>query len=285
MTEINDLQAFIASIINEDNDRNVILYSLSEHRKYANNLINNLIQEKPEYYNIAYYFASYSVQKWAKLKRKKINIDLNNLKTAIEENEAYFGIKTHQKMDIQKETLEITNIVLNRIDTILSNLDYLNVSERKAILDIFKNKPSSKYIISNYFISALEKIFDEYYTEFDEIAKKIENINNTIDDDLYISYHNADELMYIISNCHKKGNERNNNINYNSMYYTLKNTIETLDDYPYSDMIKETMLYFLEGCNELNVSKKISKSRTFVRSRYKEGVVALEILIWGLLGK
>lgn len=284
--QLNSLEELFLYIIKEEKEP-LTLYSLSEHRKHANKLINEIVEENKEYYNIAYCFCSYMVQKWALEKRKSIKIDLDDLRLAIDDNSDYFGIKTHQKMDFQRQTLEITNEIIDEVENVLDACeDVLTVSEQRAFFDIFCDEPSSKYIVCNYFRDAAETIFELYYQEFDRYIEELKAINSEIDEDIYIAYHDADNLIYIMANYRKgKKSDRDSNVDYKKAYETLEELIDAMDDYPFNENVNDVLLNYLKGYKEVEIAYRLGKSRTYTKRRKEEGIKILEILIWGISAK
>lgn len=280
--QIDNLQEFIQSIM-DNNEPELELFSLSTHKKFAEKIINDLVSSNSEYEPIAYCFCNFALQKWCIEKREQIKIDLQTLNDAILNSDSYFGFETHKNMEFQKETLELNDSTVARIEKIIELSPFLlNKSEVRAVEDIFLNNESSKYIVCNYLKTALTKLFVAYKDEFNEILNKKNEILDAVDEEMYLTYHSADNLLYI-ANCTKNHvNSKLNGIDFKDTYETVKRTIELLGSCPFKDDLKFIIMRHFNGNTVSSTAELLGRSRTYVQFRKDNGLKIIEHLIWGM---
>lgn len=282
--KINTLDEFI-NIIIADQKEPITVFSNSTHHAFAERIINRIVGKFPEYYEIAYFVGNYNLQKWCRKKRAEMKLDLNSLNHAIVENSDYFGLKTHNDMHLQKETLSITDKIINKIDEVVKNIknDGYTSGERRALMDLLCEEDSSKFIFCTHFETGIERLFTLYYKEFKQYSEDIEKIKSQIDDDIYLAFHNADNLIYVLAKTSKNDLIFDSDVSFDTAYTLVSEAIDSLNGYPYTVDLYRVLKLYLKGEKETCIARRINKSRTYVRTRYEEGLKVIEALIWGFV--
>ena len=254
------------------------IYTTSSHSKFMLETINEIVKENPEYYYIAKYFCCYPIQEWSRQKRNDINIDLSSLENMKETNGIYAGIIVHDQMDLQSLSLKLTDEILASFNTIFSQLKSKHDIE---IIDDFLGKSEcSRYLIKKYLKPLLIKIFSNNYLKFNDYHSTINDMQNQIDDEIYIAYHDMEYLISVVRTL-KFNNVKTDNVDSLTASHTIWKLIYSLNSNPYTKDCFKIIKLSYENCGINEIAKILDKPRSYVKDRYFKGLKALEIVLWG----
>lgn len=259
----------------------------SSRSKLAKQYINEILFEHPEWKNLLISIVCFPIQKWAKQQRE-ILIKQNGLIEISElGNFTYYGIKinslTKQKID---DEIDKTNKIIDYIEKILFEEEYhmKNTKVLAAIHDI--NKPDETiYKVANYYKSSLEYVCCKYNDEFENIIKDYGKEFLSKDAEYEILYHNTEVLLKskgLIEDLINSPSISEKKADYEKTKEILENCISALKTYITKDRNIYTVIKMkYDGVPDGEIVKAINKSRSYVRSKYKEGIEALSYIMWG----
>lgn len=265
------------------------VYTNSHHNKLILNGLNSLSNEK-EWKNTLYLISIFPLLNWAKESRRKLNIDIENLNTLIEESDlCYFGINNYNKLLKQHNSLRIANKIINIISEAIDNNRYDLPNKDIAVVRAAHgaNYPDvSKYLMSTKYISALSKLCQNIYRDINETLSVIKNDIDLLDDELCLPFHNTDILVRMYTEIRYNCFSKNKQIDYSQTISSLDDMLSCLLAYPFDgELIYDVVNLIATEHTENYIAEKLNRSRTFIRSRYNEGINALSMLLWGGITK
>ena len=273
-----DLDAFVKAVFSGEKQP-IVLYSECEYRLMAEKVIQDIVDKNSKYYNAARFFSMYPAQKWADSVRKELKLDSDSLQKALDEETEYFGIYTCENLSVQHKNLRLTDEMSKYVESCLLSVP-LSPSEKAVVDAIFYNRKTSKYLVNRYLKSAMTKLLENSYEQFDKYAEKIEQIVKEVDDDLYFAYHSIEDFLYSVRKM-KEDRVRSYDVNSKVAFSAMKDAINALKKYPFSKDVHRIISSTFCDKTEMEIAKDLNRSRTYVRSHMQDGYKALSILFWG----
>lgn len=262
------------------------IYSFSKHGSYAQEIMNALLDEHPDWKNILQMLAVYPVQLWASSARSDVGIDVHSIKLMIESESDYFGIQNQSSAIHQQRALEVTDKAISLLGRAIDE-DSCGIGKNIEIIQAVHgvNYPDvSLYIMKQYYKDTLIKLCEVLAGRVNRLLKSIERDLAEIDKDIKLLYHDADLLVRVCGDMHGKTRRgrRYSQVDYDEVYRQMKSCIDYLKYYPFAGHDLQVVIDgSFRGQSEALIAEKLNRSRTYVRKKYDEGVVALGCLIWG----
>ncbi len=277
-----DLNTFVKLIFNDEKEP-IELYSKCEYRLMAEKIIREIVEEHAKYYNAARNFCAFPAQKWAQETRKQLKLDAASLQHALDSDTEYFGIYTHYNLALQLKNLKLTDEIIKFIEFSIYSADLSN--PEKAVVDaVFYHKKTSKYLLNQYLKSAMLKLFEETYLDFDRYVERIKCSIDEVDEELYVAYHSIEDFLYSVRQM-KDDRIRSYDVNSKITFSTMKEAIKSLKNYPFSKDVHRIISSIFCGQTESSIAQEMNRSRTYVHSHCQDGYKALNILFWGYVQK
>lgn len=277
-----DLNTFVKIIFSEEKEP-LILFSECEFRMMAEKIIKEISEEHSEYHNAARSFCIFPVQKWAQNGRKQLKLDAASLQKALDDDTEYFGIYAHSNLSLQLKNLKLTDEIIKYIEFSIFSAP-LSTPEKAVVDAVFYNKRTSKYLINQYFKTAMLKVFEESYRELDRYAEKNSRFAKEVDDDIYVAYHSIEDFLYSVRQI-KDDRIRSYDLNSKIAFSTMKEAINMLKKYPFSKDVHRIISSVFCGKSESAIASEMRRSRTYIHSHCQDGYKALNILFWGYAEK
>lgn len=267
VNSVNDVLEYI------DAQKNLkTVYTYSSYKKTIDKVFDEVINEHFEYRNYLNCLAEYPAQIWAKGIREKHKIDISNYD--IFEDESFFGIGFFYKMDLHKNNLVLTDNLLRFVeDTLKSDAmieahrESVGVKRHRFYEDYPKDlldASSKNYRMADYFVNLFK-------TALARMTK----------DEQY-AYHNTDMLIrkYVYTD-RMMAYRVENHISYGYLSDDLRKCIGELKNFPFEEGLYDVINLYAKHKTEMEIGKILGISRTCVRSKIKNGILALSYIIWG----
>ncbi len=259
------------------------LKTTSSKKATANGVINEIVNHHPEYKTIARYLCEFQGQTWASEIRKKTGLDTGSLLDAIQENGEYFGIRNvgYSTLEYQRATLQITDEILDYFNSILNDNSFSDI-EKELIDNLFygKEAKSSHYKLASKIEPLFNKIFSENYHEFDILLKKLDSIDETLDEDIEIVFHDI-EILFKLASLFRDFVPKTTEIDKRDIYCLMQQAINELKYYPFNADVKIVMQKSFERNNISTICNYLGKHHDYVERRYNFGLDALKWIFWG----
>lgn len=263
------------------------ILSTSKNTISINRVLNEIAETHPEYEKMISYACLYELQVWASEKRKELDIDVCSLEKALADNSEYFGLRNFdsKSLSYQKRSLRLTEEMLFLFDSMFSD-EGLRDEQLKIINSAFCGEKVSKKVIdeTKEFAEALEEtllmLFEKYNDEFSKIANQIDEINNELDPEMKIAFHDTQILFELISIL-GRNRYRMYDLDKKSACEIMRLSIQTLGTYPFSDQVKRITMEVFRGKTIYRIQTELGRHRDFVKERYLRGLEALECIFWG----
>lgn len=290
------INAMMQEVVNE---APVIVYSLSQHGKYAQQIINELVKEHPTWKNTLMALSVYPIQKWAYDNRLLLNLNINEMdkdigdyflgifgninmierqKISLDSSKAVIDIIENMFLDKNTNTLTaqtIRGVHSNKIDDI-----YDFVKDDDADCTIKKEK-MSKYDLCKHYRNALTTVCRKYSREINKIIKSIETSSPT-EEEIKIVYHDADYLLKVCRKMKSSFNRRYYNVDSDNLCSIIDSCIACIETYPFKGKdIALIMNNTINGVSVKDTTRKLEKSTQYLYDRYNDGIAALSMLLWG----
>ena len=267
----------LAELLSKNYDYIEKVYTNSEHSGLAKTIMNEILEEHPEYRDTLFVLSSYKVQKWATECRNNVGLSRKDLLIALEYMIPFFGFKSC-KMDMQLKAQDITDALILLVGTKLKG---------KAILAVHGDTEDvSKYIMSKYYKDELLVLCKSLYKDINKLIKPLRKIIDQMDEDYKFILHDAEVLIKLNPLIKENAQMRKSTIDFEDVSKIMQKCIECLKSYPFNGYDTYNIVSkYSQGVKEYIIAKQISKSRTYVRSRYKEGANAIAYIIWGYANK
>lgn len=281
------------------NDAPIIVYSLSKHGEYAQNIMNQLVDTHATWKNTLLALALYPLQKWACHSRDSMGINWDYFD---DDEFSYFGINGYKELILKQKSLLIaTDNILNIVDKMLEDesineklllaLRSIHGFDKKQIYDyvssddgsyVIEKEKMSKFYLEKYYQKALETVCKKYSREINKIAKSI-SISLPTDEDIKVVYHDADRLLNVCRKLNKTSSYKYfDNVNIELLNNQISNCVESLNTYPFkSKDVHLVLSNQLNGKSKACSLEQLGRSRQYLYDRYNEGIAALSMLLWG----
>ena len=250
------------------------VYTQSEHKLLAKKMMNELIQEHPEYSNTIFCLSSYPIQKWAFDCRDDLGSDTKNILKAMYEMGSYYGFYNVDHIQQQLKSQSISNEIIEYLEPFI---------DTRIISSIHGDgEDISKYIMQHYYKDYLESFCKSHFERINKIFEPIEPILKELSNNSNTIHSNSSALLTLK---HKiRSNQFNNRIigNYEEVISIIDECISFLKYYPFNGYDMYQIAYrFSNDEKEYIIANKLSRSRTYVRARYIDAIEAISTIIWG----
>lgn len=248
-----------------------------------NTIINQIVDEHLEYEPFFVFLSSFALQSWAYNIRKNLNIDVSNLEKAIEDRKEYFGITVYSdSMNYQKKCLTLSKNIVQRLDKILTDKSLLNKEEIMLLSNVFYG--NNKFQLSKTYLNDLKEIFiklaDKYSEEFEGYYIKLNEITDALDEETYITFHDA-ELLFLLSSKFALQKVFLYEANGDEVYAIMLGAIHSLESYPFEKDIEWVLMEKFKGKRDYAFKKEYGLSSDYVTKRYFDGIDAINAICWG----
>lgn len=267
----------LTELLSKNYDTIEKVYTNSEHSGLAKTIMNEILVDCPEYKDTLFILASYKVQKWATECRNSVGLSRKDLLLALKYMTPFFGFKSY-KMEIQLKAQDITDALILLVGSKLKG---------KTILAVHgETDDVSKYMMSKYYKEELLTVCKSLYKEVNKLIKPLRKIIDEMDEDYKFILHDAEVLIKLNPLIQENAQMRKSSVDFEEVSEIMDKCISCLKTYPFNGYDTYTIVSkYSQGVKEYIIAKQIQKSRTYVRSRYKEGANAIAYIIWGYANK
>ena len=263
MMDINKL------IQKSSKNKEIELYTTSIHIKVEVEIFNQILNTNPEWENAVDALATYTAQKWAQNVRNKLDIRVKD--------DRYMGIYLQDKTSVET-ALNVSEEMLNIIE---STIEKLPKKYKEILEEIFiKNSDVSKYKVDMYFKEAVERFCEKAYKRIDKLINKLNTAKSLLEDDVAFVVFDMHRLMDLKKDI-KYFSQREGDIDYNEFYVLFNETVAELYKYPCKQQVFEATRLHLDSYSDYEISHRLGKSNSYVRSRYKLGLKLIGFVFWG----
>ena len=247
----------------------------SKHATLSKKILNELLVDNPNYFDLIKAIVVFPVQKWAYTSRNRIGLDPFSLgKNKAIQDAVFFGMKSEDWLANQKRRLELSDEMLLSIEK------WFKGDAVKAIHG-FRKKDVSDYIVLTRYKDEMIDICSRHNESFGQQIRLVAEDINSLEDDIQFVFRDFSWLMKVIPLIINKSNDRGE-ISYDKMVDKLDQCIGCLDSYYLKDpLMKQVARLYSRGVKELTICKQLGKSRSYVRRMKEESAEALSCLIWG----
>ena len=286
------MQVNINDLINKE-EKHIKLITKNDHRFYIEKILNSLAEENGEWHMTLISLSRFASQLWAKEVRENIKTDYKSLMKMIDDNYGnYFGIDEMNKLNYQAQCLKYSDQIINLLD---SEIDILKPLYREPLEAVHKlNKQNmNKYELSKkegehgIYEASVRMLCNKSYKKINKLYTQLILLEKDFDEDLIFASHNI-HLLTVLNRKEKRNKSAYRRVD-PILIKTIENAIKQFNTYPFAEndlpYFIKIMEMYLAGKSEEEISKKINKSRSYIRAKYKEGEEALSEIIWGYSNK
>lgn len=257
-------------------------YSPSPGTKDLYKALDAIEESNPEYKNFISFLRYYAPQKWAEQTRTYLQVDLSSLETAIIEEREYFGIKTnYNSLDYQKKTLNLTKQILKLLGQALFDKKILDDEEYELMNYVFNGYGKRrKTNLLSPFLVAIKKVGEKYYKDFDKLATEIKKIDDNLDPEVSVVFHQT-EILFLTASLIGLDKKFMYEINSKDLYSIMVASISSLESYNFVDGVDWVTKARFEGKGVSRLRITSGKHPDYIKRRYQEGLKALDMIFWG----
>ena len=248
------------------------------HQVKAKEILNNIICENPKLSNTVYALSLYRVFSWAWIKQKEYETVIEDILILFRSNDGEECINEERIKGIEYHLGDILSSELLRIEE----------PYRSCINSVHgynRGHPShvSDYIMTRYYKNAVVLLSEAQCEAVNSLFDDLKGELECLTDEDRIAYHDINMLFSLareVSSDYEASPEAED------LLRDLIALSDALNEYTISGkelsfIVKE----FLTGSTEEVIAKKLSRSRNYVRKRYKEAKDILAVLLFGLMTK
>lgn len=274
-----DIDALYKALMYEIAETEISVNSIptkSAHGRVVKKILNDILQDNPEYYSTISNLVLYPVQKWAESTRRKLDLDYNSVKQALDNGENYFGL-WNVKMKKQLEALHESTNMLEIFDEAVSLVDLCDKPQIAVnTIHDFDAPDESKYFIQTYYKDGVLRICKEY----NDIVNNLHTLSmaqlNDLSEDETLVFRNGSDLVNLIPKIFWRDKHE-------ETVEILGKCFDAIGTYPLNGAeISKIMFLYCKGWTIRKIAKEIKMSTFYVERKYKEGVELLSLLIWGV---
>ncbi len=288
MINKSSLEIFLKNVYSSSNSYRVSNVStVPKYQMHVKKTMNELLEENEDWIYTISMLLSYKLVIWAKDKRKMLSI---NLEDVLSHNSDYFGVPQYIKLEHSKKNLADTEALINLLDQILHNPEYIKNPKEQYSLKVAHSLESgvqSEYYFKMHYKNALKHVCSSYNARIKKIILDMNRERESLDIDFRNVYQDTDRLVRLLpiidANIHKE----TSNIDLLLAYHDLNNCIKALSDFPLADaeLMENVIELYAEGMTSNEISVKLKKSRGYVCKLCNRGLLALSMIIFGYCDK
>lgn len=250
-----------------------------QHPRLVRPVINDVLKRHPEWLPAAAVLISYRMQKWAFEERKRLDL------ASIADHFQYFGITRMSQMSVQYSNMDDTEKLLEIADEIFYGTSGKLTSKEQAVLKgvhaVSDSTEVSMYLIRTRYCTALEHACSSYNRKIRACTRSLQERQNNLEQDIGYLYHDTEMLLNLFSSKHRLGS-----ISHTAVRNDLNACIQALQTYPLGDdLMCRVIALSAEGYSQTVIGEKLGIVQSYVNQKYKEGIRALSMLLWGFSTK
>lgn len=290
----------------------------SKHRDKATAILNSYANKNPDAVNTLYALVTYPVQKWAHDARERLHLTDDSARALSQASmEIYAARRRIIEISGMTSKFNFTNYterinesaeIISLVEEATEYLDSLPAKASKTsrvirTLHFLDNKSRdvSPYIINEYYMDALELIYDKFGQRFnDAIVKLVADtalsekfLDEQISDGYSRHYHNTDSLLRLfpyvkdrscsdrtlMSASDRKLQKMANDLD---VLHLVSGCVDEIRSYPSGgERYHEILTLVMEGLNDQQIAERLCLKRLAVTKLRKSATNLLSFVLWG----
>lgn len=243
------------------------------HHVKAKKILNDIICENPEYANTVYALSIFKSLIWAEEERKQYKAVIEDILTLAKPNDGY--------NDINEEKVEEIESAITAL--LKASIISIKGPEGDCLRAVHGSSETvSDYIMTNHYKDAVTRLSESQSDVMNSLFSALKNALS-LTDEARIAYHDINILFALAREVSLGSGARPEEIDLIKDLTVLSGALRTYS----SDGVELHYIAksFLEVKTEECIAGNLSKSRNYIRKRYKEAKDALAVLLFGFTTK